>query len=599
MFLLSSVAYAQMNTHMKGISNIHGRTLILNQTVTSGAAPTSVSSARVSTLRLNAAGFYSANTHVNNLPNHAYLPQIAIRSYLDSLSQSQVLLEAKQHFLPLTGAFANSFKSQLINHGVEQGWFSYNQKVFIRVNGALKEKHIVFTMSCDTVSKCLWQDPQLVDPDPVIVHVTYIPKSVAVGLPDNWSYPNAGKMLWRLVDTKFVPKTAWTTIDVAGIFDEPQQIDGSNVDEEQGLKCLIDHTKYATSGCSATYQDVAQLMNQHGAMAALVDYTRMLRPVYDTLADGSLQARIGMAVNTREVNYSGCFKGTYRNVGHYGFTLQNEMSRYWVDAERVYSKLNEFKSTSLSPTQNFDHSISVAQDRLNQIGDFVINPTAPNEALLAVSTLSNLTYLAPISYGSSPAAELAFADTVAFSDVRMELWQKYRLAVKCESASQSIIFTITASKVGGWRGMADVTTATTLIPHTWVNLNVRGHIGVGGLSAYHNPDVNKVFVRMPDEGYNYSGWLGFAVIDLLINGSNRFQLEGHYTSPIVYTKCSRWVDNNTCADALPQHPWLSAYTRTLNGFDIAAGKAFFNNTPFNFLYFFLGSPHGGFVYQNP
>lgn len=578
MFLLSSVAYAQMNTHMKGISNIHGRTLILNQTVTSGAAPTSVSSARVSALRLNAAGFYSANTHVNNLPNHAYLPQIAIRSYLDSLSQSQVLLEAKQHFLPLTGAFANSFKSQLINHGVEQGWFSYDQKVFIRVNGALKEKHIVFTMSCDTVSKCLWQDPQLVDPDPVIVHVTYIPKSVSVGLPDNWSYPNAGKMLWRLVDTKFVPKTAWTTIDVAGIFDEPQQIDGSNVDEEQGLKCLIDHTKYATSGCSATYQDVAQLMNQHGAMAALVDYTRMLRPVYDTLADGSLQARIGMAVNTREVNYSGCFKGTYRNVGHYGFTLQNEMSRYWVDAERVYSKLNEFKSTSLSPTQNFDHSISIAQDKLNQIGDFVINPTAPNEELLAVSTLSNLTYLAPISYGAPQTSTLASADTAGFSDRGGSLWQIYRLSVMCNVAAQSVEFTITAKRVGGEMHMGDHMTSTILSPNTWTNLNVRGHGAVGGLSAYFNESENKVYVRMPDGRYSSNGWWGFGSIYQLINGWY-WNIDGRFHPSIYFETipvkklpphCRKGIFGRLRPECRPKQ-----YVNTLVGFDLSLGKAIF------------------------
>ncbi len=302
--------HAQITAPMRSVSTVSGKTLVVTQAVTSGASPTSVLDAKISALKLNAVGSYSANIHAKALSGARNLPQLAIRAYPENLSQASLLSAATQHVVPMAASFANLFKAALVNQGVEQGWFSYDQKVFITANGTLKEKHIVFTMSCDTVSHCLWQDPQLVDPNPLIVQVHYTPKNVAHGLPDAWSYPNAGKMVWRLVDAKFVPQTTWATIDVSGAFDEPQQIDGADIDQEIGLKCLIDHTLYAAQGCSSAYIDVATLMNQQGAIAAIVDYTHLLKPVYDTLPDGSLQAKVGMAVNLREVNYNACAKVT-------------------------------------------------------------------------------------------------------------------------------------------------------------------------------------------------------------------------------------------------------------------------------------------------
>lgn len=339
------------------------------------------------------------------------VPQLAVTDYGTAMTRSQISTQAKllmvgSNYPSAPGAVSpltTSLQSYMAANNVSLVTFNFNQKIFVA--GDTAPKYLVWSLIMRSGQRPSFPNPKIVDTLPTILQVNYIPKNVTKGLPAAWSYPNAGMLQWRKLDATYNPISAWTTVDVNGAYDEPEDLTGAAVDKDWGIKCLAKRGALPT--CPSAV-NVSDLMDQVGAGYALLDYGRMLQPVYDDVETppGSGQfvqvARAAVSVDVRELNLSSCSNGTFRNQGTYGFELNNRVDRYGIWDDGRYKLLNSFQSKTLSATTPFNVSkIGVAGASVASLNDKVVNPSDPTGALLIAGSIPNLLNLAPITVVSA------------------------------------------------------------------------------------------------------------------------------------------------------------------------------------------------------
>jgi hypothetical protein len=187
--------------------------------------------------------------------------------------------------------------------------------------------------------------------------------------------------------------------------DAPDLLDGSSVDPEAGVRCLVDRRNRVD--CAPGLTDIVTLIDEQGSASALLDYGLRLAPVYDAVPafDGRIEqvARISLQVDRREVSYAGCSADMpYRNTGRYGYTLVTSNDRYAVATDGRFARIDRTQETSLSPTLDYDWTRLLRPVAVSALTPLILDPQDPMRPLLTAASVPNLIRLAPITTSGQP-----------------------------------------------------------------------------------------------------------------------------------------------------------------------------------------------------
>lgn len=394
MFALATLLAALSNPTCAQIPRSAQRMLVVGQTA--GPSMTAVT-ARIGTLTFGPTGLTS-NRVAETLPNASAIAQIAVRDFGDTLSPSQLLAQARAHLGAQAPALAQALSAALQSRGLSQATFVFDQQVAIL--GSPTPRRLAWTLSVDRAGRASFGEPRLFDAQPHILHVQYIPLRLAHGLPPGWAYPEGGILRWQRLDLLLQPIGPVATLDTGGAFDAPEALDGSAVDPEAGLRCLVD--RRTRSDCPHAFTDIVTLIDEQGSASALVDYGLRLAPVYDAVpaGDGSSEqvARVSLRVDQRELVYAGCSADmAFRNAGQYGYTLTAANDRYAVSPDGRFARLNRTDTTTLSPTIAYDWTRRLRPVAASALTPLILDPQDPAQPMLDAARVANLIFLAPIT----------------------------------------------------------------------------------------------------------------------------------------------------------------------------------------------------------
>ena len=381
------------------VPRVSQRMLVVSQI----AAPDGASvSARIGMLAFGSSGL-ATDRAAEVLPNASAIAQVALRDFGTTLTQSQLIAQATAHLVPQAPGLAAALRTVLQARGLGQATFLFDQQV--SVAGAAAPRRLVWTLSVDRAGRASFAEPRLFDAQPHILHVQYVPLRVAAGLPGGWAYPEGGRLRWQRLNLQLQPVGSITTLDTGGAFDAPDLLDGSSVDPEAGVRCLVD--RRSRIDCAPGFTDIVTLIDEQGSASALLDYGLRLAPVYDAMpaADGRVEqvARISLQVDRREVSYAGCSADMpYRNTGRYGYTLVASNDRYAVAPDGRFARIDRTQATSLSPTLDYDWTRLLRPVAVSALTPLILDPQDPMRPLLTAASVPNLIRLAPITTSGQP-----------------------------------------------------------------------------------------------------------------------------------------------------------------------------------------------------
>ncbi|MDE3021187.1 MAG: hypothetical protein KGI54_04945 [Pseudomonadota bacterium] len=312
-------------------------------------------------------------------------------NYTTGMTDSQIISAFTTSMGGTIPVISGGMETYMSQNGIDTGEFEFEQTL-------PSGRFLIETVTVDNVGNVYYGGPRIVAQSPTILYAIYTPLAVASGLPSSWQYPNAGTIQWQLRDMDWNQLTPFQTINTNGAFDPPQE-SSSTVNPDAGLECLIDNSSSAS--CPTGYTDIKTLIGQNNASIGILDYVRMLAPVY-TVQSGVQVASVSLSVNTRTLTYAGCGANiSYNNVGSYGYTLNNTTDRYMVEEDGTYSHLNQFTSQTLSPTQSYNYTVSLPAADAATLDPQIIDPGGSG-TLEPASNFPGIIYLAPISVvGSS------------------------------------------------------------------------------------------------------------------------------------------------------------------------------------------------------
>lgn len=385
---------------------VHPRMLLVTQTHDAADGP-GIQSATLATI-----GF--AREALITLPSSETVPGTAgsaslIVARIDAdATPSQVLAIAARRYADQAPALAARMAAWLRSLGAARGVFILEQSTALPTTGASEPQRLIWTLTVDAQGRFLHSAPRLHTGRPFLLHVRYVPRQLASGLPAQWTYLDSGRLHWQRVSLQLQPLAPPQSIDTGGAFDAPSPSAGAAQDPDAGLACLID--RRARPDCPAGLPDVVGLIDTQGASWALVDYARELQPVYDlqVAADGGVEqvARAGLAVRRREVSRGDCTSGArFRNSGQLGVLLEALTDRIHVTPDGRSAPIARLRDSWMSPVHEYDHTRPVSDAGPTALSPYIIDPLAPQSPLLVAASVPGLRELAPVdAVGTDPAA---------------------------------------------------------------------------------------------------------------------------------------------------------------------------------------------------
>lgn len=286
------------------------------------------------------------------------------------------------------------YASWLKSNGVSTGFYNYSTEVTIQTATGPKKMAVAFNAMVDASGKATYGNPKVVEADPTILDVQYIPSTIDDDLPVEWNYAEAGSIKYRVLNKLMEPITSWAVIPSNGVFDKKLTYDaatGEYVEPDTSMEsCFIDSR---SPGCTISSLDVRSLLNQTATSRAIATYVDSVEPVYKESGDGeTVVPEISAQVTKRTLACK-----NYINEGVYGAVLAlnatqylvepspallqgikiQEMVTYTTTAEKTYSKQvsrDIFGGASpegylISPLEGSNDIISVAEARARK--DFV------------------------------------------------------------------------------------------------------------------------------------------------------------------------------------------------------------------------------------
>ncbi len=278
---------------------------------------------------------------------------------------------------PAIAAITAALRTTMASRHLAYGFYQYRRTVQVMVRGREETRTVVGSVVAGVdggLRNLGWK----ISPGPqYVLYVVYEQLSVAQGLPADWARGNAGQVRWQLYEYDGSTLTAMgaiTTVAANGRYDAPQPADDVEFDPNAGLDRLIS-------------EQVRPLMAGEQAVYAIVDYGRIVEPVYDDLPNGDSVARVAVQIDERRFTGDTCGLSTptFAETGQIGWLLHLVVDRYLVMPETVggqVSGLGRFEQSALSPTQPVSKSVTLATG--SQAADFtsrIINPFPQNDAV--------------------------------------------------------------------------------------------------------------------------------------------------------------------------------------------------------------------------
>lgn len=407
-------ALASSTAAASSVTRESGRALVVRQTVTGpDQGMRSSVLARVGALAMTEHGF-GVDDIGRQAGNALSVAQVnAINYGMGTRGQSELLSTARASLFSQVDAIRTSMQSAMRTRGVSTGAFSFAQDVFVSSNSGPVRKMLVWTATVDANGRARYADPLLVDADPRVLYVTYTPLRLAQDLPQDWAYPDAGKLKWVVLNNRSEIVTPWQEIDVAGLFDSPDALDipGQATDEDAALKCLANA---ALTGCTlpAGAKDVQALLDEAAASVAVIDYLYRLTPEYldveDPPGSGAIKqvARTGFAFSQREYRYTSCTEIEYRNVGAFGMGLLKRATRATVKVGGPMRKTGQVTETAISPTRPFDLMVNnVPSSMIPSLDGLVIDPVAAAPTIVSTTQVPGILAIPNVvQVGATPPA---------------------------------------------------------------------------------------------------------------------------------------------------------------------------------------------------
>lgn len=433
------------------------------------------------------------------------------------VNQGDALANAKDwvpsKVLPFKVVMANWLRA----HGISAGILNYTQEILVNVPVSdanplgQKKKVVSFNLSLDASGRATYGDPKIIDDNPTVVEVRYIPLTTKDSLPQSWAYPQAGTLRWRVLTQAYLPLTEWTVVDVAGAYDEKEvATDGSatNVNPDAMLGCLMDSRAV---GCPHVL-DVHALLNTTGSAFALVGYTRSLTPVYTQNSDGTESAKFGMSVDERTWNCE-----NYTNKGSYGFQLALNVDRYFAQLSAnsvTYSQVARDSATAVSPTETYSREMSAAELGALDPEQVILSP-APGETYFLRSNADRMafvTQVAPLTQviGDAQTVLNNFSyranDSVSmtpFDEITTDFLVTHARGLGTGSYSSS---QVSFELSGATSKHMDLMNVSTFVANLWIN----GTRIPGNFSANYSPTVNLDSYLL--EGVNTIRFLHYGIL---------------------------------------------------------------------------------------
>ncbi|MDI9235195.1 hypothetical protein [Limnohabitans lacus] len=335
---------------------------------------------------------------------------VSVRDYgMGTMSKAEMVTAAKAIMSPTkANQIATIIKGVMSQGKVGSGVFIYEQQV--RPRGATRDMKLSWGVTVTETGHVFAGDPKVVDPDPTTVYMLYTSLAAEAGLPQTWTYADAGVLKWQLRKLDGTPATAWTTINTGGAFDE------SGTDSEFKVNCLANKL---TSGCPTAYVDAKALMAETASVSAMIDYVRKVAPAYNESQDPSTgetiyQPQISVSYDRREYDRTGCSSGNFRNIGRRGYTLKTTVDRYqMVETDSAATRVNRFEGSSISPTENFDVSKTLdmtSQSLSNQVIDSFSNALVPSSSVLGLQYMAPITTYSTLSNANNMRLESTQSD---------------------------------------------------------------------------------------------------------------------------------------------------------------------------------------------
>lgn len=386
-------------------TRLHARTVIVSQVVSGVASPSSTMKVNYGPTHSSVSSGFDISGQTSSivaLSNSA--PAMAVSTYGNlSLTSAQIISTSMAYIQQQLASYIPKLTAYASTLDVSRVYYTLDQEVL--PTGATSSVRLVWSMMVDANGHATYAQPTIYNASPGFVYVSYTPLAVASGLPQNWQYTSAGVMTYQLFSTTGAALSAVASVDTKGAYDAPQA-STTAVDNDAGLKCLIDNT---IGGCSTSYPSAKGLIGSLSASFAIVDYLRMVQPVYNEVespAGSGNYAQIpavSIGVTLRSWFYQTCTSKSYRNIGYYGYTLLTQVDRYLVQGDGSYALQYSYQGSNASPYENYDYTRGLTDAEFTALSAYMIDPSNPSSTLLATSSVPNLVQLAALSEGASQA----------------------------------------------------------------------------------------------------------------------------------------------------------------------------------------------------
>ncbi len=374
---------------------------LTQEVLLSGETSTSMSVAPLTTSNMGF-GVKKLSTKMKGTPVGG-LPVIAVSNPTTTTAALAAASQWMELEMPVMRKRMSDWMSQ---KGISVGFYNYTQEIMVQTLTGVKKQAIGFNASIDISGRGTYGKPKIVNPDPLVLEAVYAPLKTEEGLPTSWKYPDAGTIKYRVLNKKFEPLSAWSSVNVNGAYDEDS-------DGNSRVQCLMD---VRAAGCTAGTTDVNQLLASTGASYGLVSYIKKVQPDYTTDAAGNATPTGAISVDSRVWNCT-----SYTNKGHYGFVLALMADQYLAEPTDKLVKFNlvqSFGGKGISPTEPYEKTVPVTALNGAHPDTVIIAPTPGDDSLWSRSDatkMQNVVYVAPVVANGSDGeiTEAAFSGDMA------------------------------------------------------------------------------------------------------------------------------------------------------------------------------------------
>lgn len=388
------------------ISGLGGATLIVTESASNGQSQTAATLASP----LNANGLRDGQLATVSPQNPNSLGVIPADTLGTQSSTSVAASTVSSYLQPYLQAEATALQQTMSGTKDAGALYTYAQSVAVTSGNGTTPAQVTGMMWVPRTGPYQWMGMNATAGIATILYGQYQQSQSAYGLPSGWTMPNAGDFTWELLQVNLsgagttetaVPYqgTLNHTVATNGEYDAPVAIPATAT-----TSAVIENCKASASnptlcnqpnpqgtypatvnGQTVAYDPntgynylvsnlVTPLMQQTGAVEAIVNYGRAVKPVYTASTNGTQVAVVAVTVNNRSFS-GGCGSATLANSGDIGYLLNETEDEYLVSSNGISTLLNATSQNGLSPTKTFSQSATLpAGAQYSSYTSDIVNP---------------------------------------------------------------------------------------------------------------------------------------------------------------------------------------------------------------------------------